>query len=178
MWVDKLLILFVAWAIFYCRRPIQVYMFNTLRVHSVGNMTIRFSMAFFKLWFSRTNRRCKERKCRTSSICLNEKRCAILFVYTVLVHMNPWRSSFQCPQYGLFGLVNLWLKMFTHTYNSAKEGRQPRFPMEICNWSFELVAQHLETISYNGLLALSCDVTKLHATFRLYLDSVIRRYTL
>ncbi len=43
--------------------------------------------------------------------------------------------------------------------------------MEICDRTFELVAQHLETLSYNGPLGLSCDDTKLHATFWLYWDS-------
>ena len=36
--------------------------------------------------------------------------------------------------------------------------------MEICERSFEIVKDHLETLDYNGPLALSCDDTKLFAT--------------
>jgi len=43
--------------------------------------------------------------------------------------------------------------------------------MEVCEKSFELAADHLQMLKYTGPLALSCDDTKLHATFRLYWDS-------
>lgn len=42
--------------------------------------------------------------------------------------------------------------------------------MSICARSFQLVANHLEAVSYNGPVALSCDDTKLHAAWRLYYD--------
>ncbi len=38
--------------------------------------------------------------------------------------------------------------------------------MTICNQTFEFVADHLKSISYNGPVGLSCDDTKLFATFR------------
>ncbi|KIJ10894.1 hypothetical protein PAXINDRAFT_157495 [Paxillus involutus ATCC 200175] len=51
-----------------------------------------------------------------------------------------------------------------------KESRRPSFPMSVCARSFQLVADHLEAVSYNGPVALSCDDTKLHAAWRLYYD--------
>ncbi|KAF8797488.1 hypothetical protein BYT27DRAFT_7237241 [Phlegmacium glaucopus] len=63
-----------------------------------------------------------------------------------------------------------------------REARQPRFPMDIsfpiCDQTFELVAEHLKTIGYNGPLGLSCDDTKLFSTFRLYWDSNEQSYFL
>lgn len=50
--------------------------------------------------------------------------------------------------------------------------------MEICDQTFELVAEHLKTINYNGPLGLSCDDTKLFSTFRLYWDSNEKSYFL
>jgi len=59
-----------------------------------------------------------------------------------------------------------------------KEARQPRFPMEICDQSFQLVAEHLKTLDYDGPVGLSCDDTKLFATYRLYWDSKESSYFL
>lgn len=50
--------------------------------------------------------------------------------------------------------------------------------MQICDRSFELVADHLETLGYDGPLGLSCDDTKLHSTFRLYWDSTKEQHFL
>jgi hypothetical protein len=50
--------------------------------------------------------------------------------------------------------------------------------MEICECSFDIVKDHLETLDYDGPLALSCDNTKLFATFRLYWDSQEENYFL
>jgi hypothetical protein len=52
-----------------------------------------------------------------------------------------------------------------------KEARQPRFPMEICERSFELVEDHLAALEYTGPVGLSCDDTKLFAALRLYWDA-------
>ncbi|CAK5270401.1 unnamed protein product [Mycena citricolor] len=52
-----------------------------------------------------------------------------------------------------------------------KEAREPRFPMDISERNFELVFRHLEDIKYNGPVGLSCDDTKLFASFRLYWDN-------
>ncbi|GLB37775.1 hypothetical protein LshimejAT787_0408260 [Lyophyllum shimeji] len=52
-----------------------------------------------------------------------------------------------------------------------KEARQPRFPMEICARSFELVVDHLKALDYSGPVGLSCDDTKLFSVMRLYWDS-------
>jgi len=50
--------------------------------------------------------------------------------------------------------------------------------MEICERSFDIVQDHLETLDYDGPLALSCDDTILFATFRLYWDSQEKNYFL
>ncbi|KAF8161506.1 hypothetical protein B0H34DRAFT_767051 [Crassisporium funariophilum] len=59
-----------------------------------------------------------------------------------------------------------------------KEAREPRFPMDICPRTFELVTEHLKALDYDGPLGLSCDDTKLFATFRLYWDSKEQSYFL
>lgn len=43
--------------------------------------------------------------------------------------------------------------------------------MDIGPQTFELVSEHLNALDYNGPLGLSCDDTKLFATFCLYWDS-------
>lgn len=52
----------------------------------------------------------------------------------------------------------------------TREARQPRFPLEICPRTFDLVDDHLKAIDYHGPTSLSCDDTKLFSTFRLYYD--------
>ncbi|KAJ6600652.1 hypothetical protein B0H10DRAFT_2230919 [Mycena sp. CBHHK59/15] len=53
----------------------------------------------------------------------------------------------------------------------AKEARKPRFPMDITDRNFKLVAEHLAALDYNGPVNLSCDDTKLFPSFRLYWDA-------
>lgn len=50
--------------------------------------------------------------------------------------------------------------------------------MDICAQTFELVSEHLNALDYDGPLGLSCDDTKLFATFRLYWDSKEESYFL
>ena len=50
--------------------------------------------------------------------------------------------------------------------------------MEICDFTFKLVADHLDALDYNGPVALSCDDTKLFATYRLYWDKEQDSYVL
>ncbi|CAK5278486.1 unnamed protein product [Mycena citricolor] len=52
-----------------------------------------------------------------------------------------------------------------------KEAREPRFPMDISDVNFNLVSDYLNAINYHGPVGLSCDDTKLFASFRLYWDS-------
>ena len=59
-----------------------------------------------------------------------------------------------------------------------KEARQPRFPMEICDHTFQLVEDHLNALDYDGPVGLSCDDTKLFATYRLYWDKDKDSYVL
>jgi hypothetical protein len=71
-----------------------------------------------------------------------------------------------------------YLPMPTRRNLRTKEAHQPQFPMTICDRTFELVADHLQKIGYNGPVGLSCDDTKLFATFRLYWDSDVEEYFL
>ena len=50
--------------------------------------------------------------------------------------------------------------------------------MDICDRSFELVVEHLSALGYDGPVGLSCDDTKLFATFRLYWDAEQTSYFL
>jgi hypothetical protein len=43
--------------------------------------------------------------------------------------------------------------------------------MEICEKTFELVADHLAALDYTGPVGLSCDDTKLFGSLRLYWDA-------
>ena len=52
----------------------------------------------------------------------------------------------------------------------TQEAQQPRFPLEICKRTFDLVDDHLKAIDYHGPTSLSCDDTKLFSTFQLYYD--------
>lgn len=52
--------------------------------------------------------------------------------------------------------------------SSHKEAREPGFPMEICDRTFELAKAHLAALDYCGPVALACDDTKLFATLRLF----------
>lgn len=53
---------------------------------------------------------------------------------------------------------------------SLKESRIPRFPMTICDRTFELAKTHLQSLNYNGPVCLSCDDTKLFSALWLYWD--------
>lgn len=50
--------------------------------------------------------------------------------------------------------------------------------MDICERTFDLVAEHLDGLDYNGPVGLSCDDTKLFATFRLHWDGEKKAYYL
>ncbi|KAH7904197.1 hypothetical protein BJ138DRAFT_1107029, partial [Hygrophoropsis aurantiaca] len=52
-----------------------------------------------------------------------------------------------------------------------RENRQPRFPMTICDETYQRVFDHLSAVSYSGSVGLSCDDTKLHPAWRLFWDS-------
>ena len=53
---------------------------------------------------------------------------------------------------------------------SHKEAREPGFPMDICDRTFELAKSHLAALDYHGPVALACDDTKLLAALRLFWD--------
>ncbi|KAF4618011.1 hypothetical protein D9613_012841 [Agrocybe pediades] len=71
-----------------------------------------------------------------------------------------------------------FLPMPTERHLQNQSSKQPRFPMEICDRSFKLVVKHLESLRYTGPVGLSCDDSKLFATFRLYWDPEQRSYFL
>ncbi|PSR85651.1 hypothetical protein PHLCEN_2v5380 [Hermanssonia centrifuga] len=51
------------------------------------------------------------------------------------------------------------------------EGKAPKFPMSICNRSFELIVGQLKALTYDGPVALSWDDTKLLPAWRFYWDT-------
>ncbi|KAJ7863670.1 hypothetical protein B0H13DRAFT_1638112 [Mycena leptocephala] len=61
--------------------------------------------------------------------------------------------------------------MRTHRSFQTKEAREPRFPMVICDRTFELVQEHLAALMYDGPVRLSCDDTKLLSDLRMYYDA-------
>ena len=61
---------------------------------------------------------------------------------------------------------------------NRKIARQPRFPMEICDETFELVIDILRSIGWSGPVGVACDDTKLFDTWRLYYDAVTKRFYL
>ncbi|KAF8166954.1 hypothetical protein BJ912DRAFT_1149772 [Pholiota molesta] len=77
-----------------------------------------------------------------------------------------------------YKLLRLYFPMPDERSLRRKEARQPRFPMGITERNFELVEDHLKSLDYDGPLALSCDDTKLFATFCLYWDSDKNSYFL
>lgn len=56
------------------------------------------------------------------------------------------------------------------------QARQPRFPIGISVKTFQLAQDHLKRIDYDGPVALSCDDTKLLASFRPYYDKELDGY--
>ncbi|KII84575.1 hypothetical protein PLICRDRAFT_167537 [Plicaturopsis crispa FD-325 SS-3] len=50
------------------------------------------------------------------------------------------------------------------------EAKKPRFPMKVCERTFELVLECLRALGYDGPVNLSCDDSKLFASMRLYWD--------
>lgn len=72
------------------------------------------------------------------------------------------------------------LKDTTHyrrsSYSRLKEARQPRFPITICDQTFESVKSTLEALQYDGPVVLSCDDTKLFESARMYWDGVQKAF--
>ncbi|KAL1661458.1 hypothetical protein GGF50DRAFT_61078 [Schizophyllum commune] len=71
-----------------------------------------------------------------------------------------------------------YLPMPTQRSFNRKIARQPRFPMEICDETFELVVNTLRLIGFWGPVSVACDDTKLFDTWRLYYDSVTKKFYL
>ena len=59
---------------------------------------------------------------------------------------------------------------------SLQRARQPRFPVGIQPRTFELVQDILRKLQYSGPVALSCDNTKLLASFRPFYDEDRKGY--
>ena len=57
-----------------------------------------------------------------------------------------------------------------------QRARQPRFPVGIQPCTFELVEDMLRKLQYSGPVALSCDDTKLLASFRPFYDEDRKGY--
>src|SRR6266511_3182365 len=98
----------------------------------------------------------------------NREAINILLWKAEMPCLNVWGVS-QASQ--LCDRCHMSPELCTTINYRAKEAYQPQFPIEICSISFNLVANHLQTLDYDGPLALSCNDTKLHTTFHLYWDS-------
>lgn len=69
--------------------------------------------------------------------------------------------------------------MFAHVSRfRQKEAREPGFPMEICDCTFDLAKTHLVELNYCGPVALACDDTKLFAALRLFWNKKEESYFL
>ncbi|KAJ7703502.1 hypothetical protein B0H17DRAFT_1127137 [Mycena rosella] len=53
----------------------------------------------------------------------------------------------------------------------AKEARESRLRMVICDRTFELVEEYLAALTYDGPVGLTCDDTKLFSGLRMYYDA-------
>lgn len=51
-----------------------------------------------------------------------------------------------------------------------QEAKQPRFPLTICDRTFDLAQQHLRGTGFDGPVGLSCDDAALAQSPRLYWD--------
>jgi len=136
-------------------------------------------MVFLKPWSPSWSARNEALACRILRMLLLGRNCATLLRFTVPVHTRHCENIFPHPthvQSGMF-LVNWWIHLNVIGFRN-REARQPRFPMHICDKTFNLVDEHMKTLDYDGPVALSCDDTKLFATFRLYWDSEEMSYFL
>ena len=86
--------------------------------------------------------------------------------YRTLTEKIPGRSQRNFR----YVLSNKVSRTFINMSCSLKESRKPRFPMTICESTFELAQTHLQSLNYNGPVGLSCDDTKLFSALRLYWD--------
>ncbi|KAF7291444.1 hypothetical protein MIND_01289500 [Mycena indigotica] len=86
--------------------------------------------------------------------------------YKVRQHTVHFPSICQHSRNAIFGILSL------------KEGKQPKFPMTICEQTYELALKHLEALAWTGPVGLSVDDTKLCAAHRLYWDSEKGAYML
>jgi hypothetical protein len=110
---------------------------------------------------------------------LHGKRCAISPGSIVHAHTRLSRIICLCLLNEICG--EYLCRVFEHSFDqflSKKEARQPHFPMEISDRTFELVYEHLNTLDFDGPVGLSCDDTKLFATYRLYWDAKESSYFL
>lgn len=116
---------------------------------------------------------------KTSRTHLHGKRFAISPGSIVHAHTVLSKNTCLCPQIEIYG--EFLCTVSEHHFNqsfSKKEACQPRFPMDISDRTFELVNEHLNVLNFDGPVGLSCDDTKLFATFRLYWDAEQTSYFL
>jgi len=125
-------------------------------------------MAWFRLWSFIMIRMNIILAYRTSHMHLHEKNSAILLKFIVQEHMKPWMTTCPCPACKISGVLYVITQTNLISLHQEK-GSMPT--IMICNHTFELIHDHLASISYNGPVALSCDDTKLFSTFWLYWDS-------
>ncbi|KAJ7202518.1 hypothetical protein GGX14DRAFT_330575, partial [Mycena pura] len=57
------------------------------------------------------------------------------------------------------------------TERSIRQAKQPKMSMELCDRSFTLAKSYLDSIGYEGPVAVACDDSKLFAGLRLHYDA-------
>ncbi|KAH7912049.1 hypothetical protein BJ138DRAFT_1005353, partial [Hygrophoropsis aurantiaca] len=73
-----------------------------------------------------------------------------------------------------YRLLSRSFQMPTQRNLQLKRSRTPRYPTSICERSFQLAEEYIQKLSYKGPMALSCDDTKLHPSFRTYWDPAMK----
>lgn len=82
-----------------------------------------------------------------------------------------------CAQFSMFTRNDSNMCFFILNLKSrVQRARQPRFPVGIQPRTFELVQDTLKRLGYSGPVALSCDDTKLLASFRPYYDEDLKGF--
>jgi hypothetical protein len=119
-------------------------------------------------------------ECKTSVMPLLWMRCATYSRSIAHEHLNLSELTFQHGVHVIFGPSYYFfpLNFTTNQTIRTKESWQPRFPMEICDRTFQLIEDHLTALNHTGPVGLSCDDTKLFSSLRLFWDKEKNSYFL
>ncbi|KAH7906400.1 hypothetical protein BJ138DRAFT_1016289 [Hygrophoropsis aurantiaca] len=92
------------------------------------------------------------------------------FEYTPCFEEFAHMCAITSPE--AYRLLSKAIQLPTVRNLQLKRSRTPRFPIGICERTFELAEEYTKKLHYNGPLGLSCDDTKLHPAFRTYWDPI------